>query len=147
MAALWERCAGLPDRRTGRNGRYTMADIGLAAFSVFFMQSLLFLAHQKALAEGPGRGRSNAHTLLGMTAIPTDNHIRAMLDGAPTDHFDPVFASVVEDLDARGGLEALRRLDGRVLIALGPGYAMAELRPAPARSFKGAFPPRHWTLA
>lgn len=95
-----------------------MADIGLAAFSVFFMQSPSFLAHQAALAAGPGRGRSNAHTLFGMTAIPTDNHIRAMLDGAPTDHFDSVFAAVVRDLDARGGLKPLRCLEGRTLIAL-----------------------------
>ena len=72
LTALRERCAELPDRRTGSNGRYTMADIGLAAVSVFFMQSPSFLAHQKALAEGPGRGRSNCHTLLGMTAIPSE---------------------------------------------------------------------------
>ena len=95
-----------------------MTDIGLAAFSVFFMQSPSFLAHQEAMAEGPGRGRSNAHTLFGMTAIPSDNHIRAMLDGAPTDHFDSVFATIVRDLDERGGLRSLRSLDGRALIAL-----------------------------
>ena len=118
ITALRERCAGLPDRRTGSNGRYSMTDIGLAAFSVFFMQSPSFLAHQEAMAEGPGRGRSNAHTLFGMTAIPSDNHIRAMLDGTPTDHFDSVFATIVRDLDERGGLRSLRSLDGRALIAL-----------------------------
>jgi len=37
-------CAGFPDKRTGANCRYTMADIGLAAFSIFFMQSPSFLA-------------------------------------------------------------------------------------------------------
>lgn len=108
----------LPDRRTGRNGRYAIADFGLAAFSVFFMQSPSFLAHQTALAEGRGRGRSNAHTLFGMTSIPCDNHIRQMLDGAPTDHFDSVFSTIVKDVDARGELKSLRCLDGRVLIAL-----------------------------
>ena len=95
-----------------------MTDIGLAAFSVFFMQSPSFLAHQEALAEGPGRGRSNAHTLFGMTAIPSDNHIRAMLDGAPTDHFDSVFTTIVRDLEGCGGLRSLRCLGGRTLIAL-----------------------------
>jgi hypothetical protein len=46
---LRETCAGLPDRRKGpfRPGQYTMADIGLSAFSVFFMGSPLFLAHQR----------------------------------------------------------------------------------------------------
>lgn len=76
-----------------------MADIGLAAFAVFFMQSPSFLPRQTALSEEVGRGRSNAHTRLGMTAIPCDNHIRGMLDGAPTDHFDPVFGHIVKDLD------------------------------------------------
>jgi len=95
-----------------------MGDIGMAAFSVFFMQSPSFLAHQQALAEGPGRGRSNAHTLFGLSAIPSDNHIRAMLDGVPSDHFDGLFAGIVHSMDERGGLEAMRRLGGRVLIAL-----------------------------
>ena len=43
--------AGLPDPRRGRNRRYAMADVAMAALSVFFMQSPSFLAHQRALAE------------------------------------------------------------------------------------------------
>ena len=116
MTALRARCDALPDKREGRNTQYSMADIGLAAFSVFFMQSPSFLAHQQALEEL--RGRSNANTLFGMTKIPSDNHIRQMLDGAPPDHFDALFAEIVRDLNASGGLAALRRLGGRVLIAL-----------------------------
>jgi hypothetical protein len=57
-----------------------MADIGLAAFSTFFMGRPSFLGHQRALAEG--HGRSNWATLFGMGAIPSDNDIRLMLDGA-----------------------------------------------------------------
>ena len=64
--------AGLPDPRRGRNRRYPMADVAMAALSVFFMQSPSFLAHQRALAEG--RTRSNAHTLFGLARIPCDNH-------------------------------------------------------------------------
>jgi len=116
IAALRARCDALPDKREGRNTQYLMSDIGLAAFSVFFMQSPSFLAHQKALEEL--RGRSNANTLFGMTKIPSDNHIRQMLDGAPPDHFNALFAEIVRDLDASGGLVSLRRLGGRVLIAL-----------------------------
>ena len=54
-----------------------MADIGMAALSVFLMQSPSFLAHQRALAEG--RARSNAHTLFGLARIPCDNHVRQRL--------------------------------------------------------------------
>jgi hypothetical protein len=57
-----------------------MADIGMAAFSVFFMQSPSFQAHQRHLADGYGHGRLNCETLFGMTRIPSDNHVRDMLD-------------------------------------------------------------------
>jgi hypothetical protein len=90
-----------------------MADIGLSAFSVFFMGSPSFLGHQRALEEG--HGRSNCQTLFGMTAIPTDAYIRQMLDGAPPGAFDPLFFKTIA---TEGVLDPFRRLDGRVLIAL-----------------------------
>ena len=122
MSALEERiaelsvvCAGLPDRRRGplRDRAYKMADIGLAAFSLFFMGSPSFLAHQRNLAQG--QGRSNCQTLFGITAIPSDNYIRLMLDGAPTAAFDPLFMKAIETPEV---LAPFKRLGGRVLIAL-----------------------------
>jgi hypothetical protein len=93
-----------------------MADIGLAAFSVFFLQSPSFLGHQRALAEG--HGQSNCQTLLGMAAIPSDNHIRQMLDGNPPAAFDGLFVKALESVAAADGLSAFQRLGGRLLIAL-----------------------------
>ena len=89
-------CAGLPDQRKGprRDGDYTMADIGLSAFSIFFMGSPSFLGHQRALEEG--HGRSNCQTLFGMSAIPSDNYIRLMLDGASPAAFDGLFMQAIE---------------------------------------------------
>jgi hypothetical protein len=112
-------CASLPDRRKGpfRDGQYTMADIGLSAFSVFFMGSPSFLGHQRALEEG--HGRSNCQTLFGMTAIPTDPHIRKMLDGALPSAFDALFFKTIA---TEGVLDPFRRpdgpLNGRTLIAV-----------------------------
>ena len=113
LRACFER---LPDPRRGRNRRYAMADIAMAALSVFFMQSPSFLAHQRALAEA--RARSNAHTLFGLARIPCDNHIRQLLDGVPAERFDGQFHAIVEDLQAHGALAPMRRLGGRTLIAL-----------------------------
>ena len=117
---MWRRsmrevCAGLPDQRKDprRDGDYTMADIGLAAFSIFFMGSPSFLGHQRALAEG--HGRSNCETLFGMAAIPSDNYIRLMLDGASSATFDGLFFKAIE---AAGPLTQFQCLDGRVLVAL-----------------------------
>jgi hypothetical protein len=109
-------CHALPDLRQGGDARYTMADIGLSAFSLFFLQSPSFLAHQRRLEEG--QGRSNCQTLFGLERIPSDNHIRSMLDPARPAHFHPVFATVLAELEGAGGLDAFRRLDGHVLIAL-----------------------------
>ena len=108
--------ARLPDPRRGRNWRYAMRDIAMAALSVFFMQSPSFLAHQRALAER--HARSNAHTLFGLARIPCDNHVRQLLDGVPPAHFDEQFHAIAGDLDAHGALAPMRRLDGRVLVAL-----------------------------
>ena len=116
LERLRECFAQMPDRRRGSNRQYTMRDIGMAALSVFFMQSPSFLAHQRTLAER--HGRSNAHTLFGLGCIPCDNQIRQLLDGVPPEHFDELFHGIVEDLRTHGGLEPMRRLDGRVLIAL-----------------------------
>jgi hypothetical protein len=116
IAALKAMCATFPDRRRGDNTVYEMADIGLAAFAIFFMQSPSFLAHQTALARG--RGTSNCQTLFTMERIPTDNHIRSMLDPVPPAALFPMFARTLGMLEAGGGLAAFRRLDGHVLIAL-----------------------------
>src|SRR5215469_18660694 len=72
---LRETCASLPDKRTGSNARYTMADIGMAAFSVFFMQSPSFLAHQRHLQDGTQ----------GLSAR-TIRKAQSLLDGAVRSH-------------------------------------------------------------
>jgi hypothetical protein len=115
IAQLGTVCAGLPDPRKGppRDGDYTMRDIGLSAFSLFFMGSPSFLAHQRALERG--NGRSNCQTLFGMTAIPSDNYIRLMLDGVSPAAFDGLFTRALE---AAGPLTRFQCLGGRVLIAL-----------------------------
>ena len=107
IGAVRRCCAGFPDQRTGTNVRYSMADIGMGAFSLFFVQSPSFLDFQRRLEAG--HGRSNCQTLFGMSRIPTDNHIRAMLDPVAPDHLFPVFDEVVAALERSGGLAAFRR--------------------------------------
>jgi hypothetical protein len=111
-------CLGrFPDKRRGANTTFSMADIGMAAFSVFFMQSPSFLAHQRQFEQG--HGRSNCASLFGIAKIPSDNHIRDMLDPASPALLHPAFAAIVEQLRRiDGGLDVFRRLGGRVLIAL-----------------------------
>ncbi len=116
LDGLRSACAGFPDKRRGGDVTYSMADIGLSAFSLFFMQSESFLAYQRTLEAG--RKTSNCRTLFGMAAIPTDNHIRAMLDPVHPTHLQPAFDHALDVLRERGGLRAFQRLGGRTLIAL-----------------------------
>ena len=109
-------CAAFPDKRRGKNIKYTMADIGMAAFAVFFTQCSSFLAFQRTLQKR--FARSNAQTLFDLERIPTDNHIRTMLDGVPSDHFDAVYLSLLADTLDQGGLSIMQRLDRHTLIAL-----------------------------
>jgi Glycosyl transferase family, helical bundle domain len=115
LAGLKDACADFPDKRKSA-GVYSMADIGLSAFSLFFMQSESFLSYQRSLEEG--RKTSNCQTLFGMAKIPTDNHIRSMLDPVHPSHLQSAFDQAMAELHGNGGLKTFQRLDGRVLIAL-----------------------------
>ena len=96
-----------PDKRQGANAIDTMVDTAMAAFSMFFMQSPSFLAFQRQLQDG--HGRSNLTTLFGPARIPTDNHIRAMLDPADPALLHPVFTEVLAELERTGGLRSDRK--------------------------------------
>jgi hypothetical protein len=106
----------MDDKRRGANSHYTMLDIGMAAFSMFFMQHPSFLAFQRTLRENTGQ--DNTQTLFGMKKIPTDNHIRNMLDGVLPEHFDKNFFFVIDDLENNKAQVVRNVLDGRTLIAL-----------------------------
>ena len=118
LSGLRAVCAAFPDGRRSADPDvdYSMADIGLSAFSLFFMQSESFLSHQRRLEQG--HGTSNCHTLFGMKKIPTDNYIRLMLDPVSPQALQPCFDQVLEQLRARDGLKAFQRLGVRTLVAL-----------------------------
>ena len=93
-----------------------MADFGLSAFAMFFMQSASFLSFQRTLERG--QGRSNCQTLFGIEKIPSDNYIRDMLDGADPALLAPCFRRTEELLLEPAMREAFARLGGRTLVAL-----------------------------
>lgn len=107
----------LPDKRAGRhNQQYEMGDALLGAFAVFFMQSASFLAYQRDVQRQ--KGRSNAESIFRMEQIPSDNHIRDLLD--------PVLASGLADgyewlwsqLEREGKLVPYESLGGRLLVGI-----------------------------
>src|SRR3954454_12750649 len=142
----------------GQDGLTTGHDIGMVAFSVFFLQSPSFLAHQRQFEAG--HGHSNGTSLFGLAKISSDNHVRDMLDPASPDLLHPVFAAALDQLrQIDRGLDVFRRLDGRVLIALDAPSIMARARSIAGTARPGSeararsnittacWPPRWWRLA
>ena len=69
----------MQDKRAGRhNQQYDVGDAVRGAFAVFFTQSASFLAHQRDMKRQ--RGQNNAESVFRIGRIPSDNHIRDLLD-------------------------------------------------------------------
>lgn len=113
IGELRELAGTFPDKRTARNTRYGMVGVALAALSVFWTQSVSFLAHQTAMQQA--KGRNNAHTLFTMDETPTVNHIRDLLDHVPSEAVFPLFDCIEARLQAQGYLDAYRVLDEQLL--------------------------------
>jgi hypothetical protein len=125
ISDLRDTVAVFPDRRTGTNTRYTMTDIALSAFSVFFMQNPSFLEFQRTM--GRNRGRHNAASLFGVREVPSDNHIRSVLDEVPAARLNGMFDRVLERLESAGELDRFRSINGDVLVTLdGTQYFRSE---------------------
>lgn len=108
---------GLPDQRAGRhNQQYEMGDGVHGAFAVFFMQSASFLANQREMKRK--RGRSNAESVFRLRQIPTDNHIRSLLDPVPAAHFGRCYDWLWEQIERAGVLTKYNALGGRLIVGI-----------------------------
>jgi hypothetical protein len=111
---LHERLSKLPDKRVGDNSFIKIKDIGLSAFSVFFTQSSSFLEHQKLLNKRTGK--NNAKSLFRIEHIPSDNHIRDILDEVPPSEIFPIYDYLLSRADRIGELSSYRHLDNKLLM-------------------------------
>ncbi len=64
------------------------------------------------------KGKSNAQSLFGIHRIPTDNHIRDLLDPVSPEHLFPVFEEILQVLSVQGQLYDFRSLGDSLLVAL-----------------------------
>ncbi len=109
--------AQFPDVRKGGNHQlYTVSDACLSAFGVFFTQSPSFLAYQREMRVR--QGRDNAHSLFGVSVIPSDNEIRTLLDPVAPSHVGGMYWETLADLEAQGLLAAHHGYAGQKLVAL-----------------------------
>jgi hypothetical protein len=120
--ALIERLKAkeLTDKRTGNNKQYRVNDAVLAAFAIFYMQSGSFLAGQRHLEQT--KGKSNAKTVFQMERIPTDTHIRNLLDPVNPTELSDEFRYLLGEMADSGYLNQWRVLNGRLAFSLDGVY-------------------------
>ena len=114
-----------PDKRVGKNSTYKMEDIVLSAFSMFCMQSNSFLSFQRRMESK--EGRNNASSLFGVDKIPSDNHIRDILDNINPNHIEPLFEELLNTLKKRVILEKYKYLDSYLVLLDGTGYHSSKI--------------------
>ena len=120
----WEQ---LPDyRKPSNNTKYQIADAVYGAFSVFFMQSPSFLAHQRDLNKR--KGKENATSLFGIRKVPSDAQIRNLLDPITPDHFHREFNWLHEQLAASGEIASFADYRGLQIIAFDGLHYRTELK-------------------
>lgn len=129
IASLRDVMRRFPDLRTGKNIQYEIADAASGAFSVFFTQCPSFLEHQKMMQQR--YGLSNAKTLFGMKQIPSNNHIRNLLDNVSPTLLSGVFHDCFTALKKSGDIDTYRMPLGKntndLLIAIdGTQYAASD---------------------
>lgn len=105
---------GVQDARA-KNKRYSLSEIGLAAFSVFYMQSPSFLEWQRNMESH--KGSSHVQRLFASERIASDEQIKNVLDGYHPEMLGVVYRYVIKSLIAAGKLRQYE-CQGRKLIAL-----------------------------
>lgn len=117
MAYLNRAISQISDPRQPSNGtRYSLQDLILGAFSVFFMQCESFLEHQRYMESH--EGHNNAQTLFGIERIPSDPQIRNVLDKIEVTPLFNIFTWICQFLRQGGWLKGYEFLKGQYLIAL-----------------------------
>ncbi len=117
LKVLEEVAATLPDKRAGRHNQiYELADAVNGAFAVFFTQSASFLAYQRDILRQ--KRHSNAQSVFQMRDVPSDNHIRDLLDEVPAAGFNSCYEWLWAELEATGRLADYRLMDGRLLVGV-----------------------------
>jgi len=119
----WETA---PDvRKPNNNTQYRIVDAIMSAFSVFFMQSSSFLAHQRVLQSK--KGRNNATSLFEIEQIPSDPQVRNLLDRLSAQYFYADFWEILNELKTQQKLLSFRCDWDDYLVALdGVTYFSSE---------------------
>ena len=111
----------IKDERKQRSDlQYKFTDIILGAFSIFYFQNKSWLSFQNSMKSL--KGNSNAATMFGITDIPSDNHIRNILDKIEPSSFKKVYEDIIIAIEQIGILKEFIFMKDYLLVALDGTY-------------------------
>ena len=117
MDIFTKNISNLKDHRKQKsNLKYSLKDIVLSAFSVFYFQNKSWLDFQRDM--DTKKGFSNAKTMFDIKEIPSDNHIRNILDKISPTNFKKVYEDIFEKLKTTKILDKFKFLNDYMLVAI-----------------------------
>jgi len=109
--------ANIKDERKSRSDiKYKFTDIILSAFSIFYFQNKSWLSFQNSMKSL--KGNSNATTIFKIEDIPSDNHIRNILDKIKPQSFKKVYDDTIMIIEQIGILKQFIFMKEYLIIAL-----------------------------
>ena len=106
----------LPDSRNKEHLIYSMSDITLSAFAMYYFQNPSWLDFARKM--NTSSGKSNAKSLFGINKIPSDNHIRNTLDDIESEKLQPVFNKIYKLLLEKKTLDDYTYFNSNTLLIL-----------------------------
>ena len=102
----------ITDQRAN-NAKIALDDAIMSAFAVFHLKDQSLLAFDERRRREP----ENLHTVYGVTDIPCDSQMRAILDEIDPAYLRPAFRTVFRRLQRAKKLESMTLLDGHYLLS------------------------------
>lgn len=110
----------IDSRKQRTNLKYSLNDIVLSAFSVFYFQNKSWLSFQRSAQTS--KGLSNGQTMFGIKDIPSDNHIRKILDTITPKCFKMIYEKILLKIKSLGILKRFTFCKEYILVALDGTY-------------------------
>ena len=104
------------DRKQRSDIKYEFTDIILSAFSIFYFQNKSWLSFQRKMKAA--QNSSNMSTMFGIDNIPSDTHIKNILDKIKPEAFKKVYEEILVTIDNMKILEDFLFMKKYLLVAL-----------------------------
>lgn len=125
LEVLREAARKIKDTRDQERITYSLSDVYLSAFALFYLQDPSLLEFQRRFREQTQQ--SNLSTMFGVEAIPSDTQLREVIDIHENGPIQEVFKQYFHRLQRGKQLETYRFLNGSYLIAIdGSEYFTSE---------------------